>query len=306
MNKLCWTILLLMSRVCYGQNFVNNGDFEQYTSCPSGSGQIDLALFWTNSSLYGTPDYYNQCSTQPWVGVPSNNGGGYQFAHSGDAYAGIFLMQLPYLDAREYLQVELSSSLISEVLYHFEMYVNLCNLSSFAIEDVGIYFSDTNDFQPFSVMPQIINSSGFISDTLNWTLISGDYIANGGETYLTIGNFKNDSNTDTTFIGQNSSQLLSYIYVDDVSLTSSTGISNNSENVLINIFPNPIINEIQISINNNSPYEIFLYDITSRKIMQNNFVSSVSLNIEQLAKGIYIYELWNKNEVIRKGKIVKE
>jgi OOP family OmpA-OmpF porin len=169
------------------------------------------------------------------VVVPSNNGGGYQFAHSGDAYAGIFLMQLPYLDAREYLQVELSSSLISEVLYHFEMYVNLCNLSSFAIEDVGIYFSDTNDFQPFSVMPQIINSSGFISDTLNWTLISGDYIANGGETYLTIGNFKNDSNTDTTFIGQNSSQLLSYIYVDDVSLTSSTGISNNSENVLINM-----------------------------------------------------------------------
>ena len=298
--------MLLMCRVCYGQNFVNNGDFEQYTSCPSGSGQIDLALFWTNSSLYGTPDYYNQCSTQPWVGVPSNIGGGYQFAHSGDAYAGIFLMQLPYLDVREYLQVELSSSLISEVLYHFEMYVNLCNLSSFAIEDIGIYFSDTNDFQPFSVMPQIINSSGFISDTLNWTLISGDYIANGGETYLTIGNFKNDSNTDTTFIGQNSSQLLSYIYVDDVSLTTTTGISNNSENVLINIFPNPIINELHISINNNSRYEIFLYDITSRKIMQNNFVSSVSLNMEQLARGIYIYELRNKNEVIRKGKIVKE
>jgi hypothetical protein len=298
--------MLLMCRVCYGQNFVNNGDFEQYTSCPSGSGQIDLALFWTNSSLYGTSDYYNQCATQPWVGVPSNIGGGYQFAHSGDAYAGIFLMQLPYLDVREYLQVELSSSLISEVLYHFEMYVNLCNLSSFAIEDIGIYFSDTNDFQPFSVMPQIINSSGFISDTLNWTLISGDYIANGGETYLTIGNFKNDSNTDTTFIGQNSSQLLSYIYVDDVSLTTTTGISNNSENVLINIFPNPIINELYISFNNNSPYEIFLYDITSRKIMQNNFVSSVSLNMEQLARGIYIYELRNKNEVIRKGKIVKE
>jgi hypothetical protein len=298
--------MLLMCRVCYGQNFVNNGDFEQYTICPSGSGQIDLALFWTNSSLYGTSDYYNQCATQPWVGVPSNIGGGYQFAHSGDAYAGIFLMQLPYLDVREYLQVELSSSLISEVLYHFEMYVNLCNLSSFAIEDIGIYFSDTNDFQPFSVMPQIINSSGFISDTLNWTLISGDYIANGGETYLTIGNFKNDSNTDTTFIGQNSSQLLSYIYVDDVSLTTTTGISNNSENVLINIFPNPIINELYISINNNSPYEIFLYDITSRKIMQNNFVSSVSLNMEQLARGIYIYELRNKNEVIRKGKILKE
>jgi hypothetical protein len=40
--------------------------------------------------------------------------------------------------------------------------------------------------------------------------------------------------------------------------------------------------------------------------MQNNFVSSVSLNMEQLARGIYIYELRNKNEVIRKGKIVKE
>ena len=39
---------------------------------------------------------------------------------------------------------------------------------------------------------------------------------------------------------------------------------------------------------------------------QKEFINSISINTEQLAKGIYLYEVRNKNGVIKKGKVVKD
>ena len=57
-----------------------------------------------------------------------------------------------------------------------------------------------------------------MSDTLNWKLIQGIYVANGGESFITIGNFNNDLTTDT--ITSNSTSLYdgAYYYIDDVSV----------------------------------------------------------------------------------------
>ena len=48
------------------------------------------------------------------------------------------------------------------------------------------------------------------------------------------------------------------------------------------------------------------HDIASRKLLQQKFTNAVSLNTEQLAKGVYLYEVRNKNGVIKKGKVVKD
>lgn len=74
----------------------------------------------------------------------------------------------------------------------------------------------------------------------------------------------------------------------------------------MSISPNPFTNELTIKTNSNELLEIILYDIVSRKLLEKEFTSSVSINTEQLAKGIYIYEVKNKNGVIKKGKVVKE
>lgn len=48
-----------------------------------------------------------------------------------------------------------------------------------------------------------------------------------------------------------------------------------------------------------------IYDILSKKLLQQTFTNSVSLNTKQFENGIYIYEVRNNNGVIKKGKIVK-
>ena len=47
-------------------------------------------------------------------------------------------------------------------------------------------------------IPQIsYNLPQYLTDTVNWVLVSGSFQAQGGEKYITIGNFNKDSLTDT-------------------------------------------------------------------------------------------------------------
>ena len=142
-----------------------------------------------------------------------------------------------------------------------------------------------------------------LNDTLNWIKVSSSFIAIGGENYITIGNFRDTANT----IG------LGYYYIDDVCLStdsftcnSSVGINEVKSNDELVLFPNPCSDKINITIKTNVPVEISLYDVTSRKIFHQSFTNSISINTEQLTKGIYLYEVRNKNGVIKKGKIVKD
>jgi hypothetical protein len=71
------------------------------------------------------------------------------------------------------------------------------------------------------------------------------------------------------------------------------------------VMPNPVINKLNVVVNNNELSEIILYDITFRKLLQYQFTNSTSINTSHLSKGIYIYQLRTKNAVIKKGKVVK-
>lgn len=72
----------------------------------------------------------------------------------------------------------------------------------------------------------------------------------------------------------------------------------------INIFPNPFWDKITFTVENNELSEIIIYDIASRKLLEKTFFSAITLNAKQLAKGIYLYEVRNRNEVIKKGKVI--
>lgn len=304
--------LLLTCGICNSQNLIPNGDFEQNVGCPAGLSQIQETIVWFKPSL-GTPDYYNQCAiVSNNVSVPINFYMlGFQYAHSGIAYSGVYNWAGPEPEYREYIEVTLDSSLSSNVCYHFEMYINLNNGGKYTSYNIGAYFSDSviydsiNTALPFS--PQINNTSGNLPDTLNWTLVSGNYTAHGGESYLIIGNFQNDSNTSISIVNPSASNNFSYVYIDDVSLVrcSSLGMSNYNNDININVFPNPITDKLTINIDYNEPTEISLYDITSRKLLQQTFTNSTTVNTEQLAKGIYLYEVRNKNGVIKNGKVIK-
>jgi len=81
--------------------------------------------------------------------------------------------------------------------------------------------------------------------------------------------------------------------------------SHTSDGVAVSIYPNPIFNELNVKVNVYDPVEFILFDISSRKILKQEFVYQISLNSEKLSKGIYIYEVRSRSGVIKTGKIVK-
>lgn len=85
-----------------------------------------------------------------------------------------------------------------------------------------------------------------------------------------------------------------------------TSVSNYEiSNYLMDVFPNPFLNELCIKISSTLVSEFILYDITSRKLLHENFIQSITLNTKQLAKGVYFYEVRSGNRLCKKGKVIK-
>lgn len=98
------------------------------------------------------------------------------------------------------------------------------------------------------------------------------------------------------------------LILDDVQLfhLHNEIVNEYSENSDIKIYPNPVLNNLNINLNNNDPSTIILYDILSRNLLHQTFIRSTTLNMEQLTNGIYIYKVLNKNGTIELGKVIKQ
>ncbi len=315
MKNILTIFLLLTCGLCGGQNLVPNGDFEQYVACPRGNSQMDSAVAWFQPTK-GTCDYFNQCNTHPHTVSVPNNSFGFQDAHSGVAYSGIYLFTQSISEWREYIEVPLVTTLVANTCYHLEMYVSLADYSRFVTYELGAYFSDTivdsiNTYFPLPFTPQINNTTS-VFDTINWTKVCGTYIANGTENYLIIGNFKDDVNTPRSYFYQGSITIDgAYVYIDDVSVTpcgspcTTTGIEEN-EREQIKISPNPFSNQLTFSLADNEQTTISLYNFLGQQVLRQTFTNSTTINTEQLADGIYFYELRSNKGSLKTGKLVKQ
>ncbi len=230
----CKTILILLfsiallTNIVKAQNLVPNPSFEEYTSCPTGQAQIDKAPPWFQPTQ-GTPDYYNVCATGVWpnnFGVP-NNFDGFQQAHTGNAYSGLYNdMSTANFDNREYMEVKLLEPLKKGHNYLIHYYVCLTEYSICAIDMMGAYLSkdsliDKTHYSLLNMTPQISNSQGnVLKDTLNWFKIEGEYFANGEEQFLTLGNFITNAQNklDTLPHLQPGQGCQANYYIDDVSV----------------------------------------------------------------------------------------
>ncbi|MEP7167951.1 MAG: T9SS type A sorting domain-containing protein, partial [Bacteroidota bacterium] len=317
-------IFFLFCRICDAQNLVPNWNFEAYDTCPNSLNLLSNAMPWFPANG-GTSDYFNSCFDSinglPWspsVDVPVN-GIGVQNAKSGVGYAGLLTYEYNP-NTREYLEVKLDSPLIQGLTYYVTFSVSRSDSCIWAVDNLGAYFSIDSalgiGWSPLPYTPQLSNSAGnFLTDRINWTMISGSFVAQGGEQFITIGNFNDDANTDTISVpGGNPTPQgfrYSYYYVDNVcvssdSLTCSSSVGINVVNKIdeIILFPNPFSDKLNITANRNGIKEINFFDVTGRKIFNKSFTNSTLINTEQLAKGIYLYEVRNKNGVIKKGKVV--
>jgi hypothetical protein len=297
--------LLFSSVSIFGQNLVNNGSFENYTSCPSGHGQINFVDYWytaaTNlSSTSASADFYHTCASSSNYSVPlstNNNTLGmplaYQHPVEGNAYVGIFVYGHNNM-SREYIQAELSKPLKKDAIYSLSFYVNIPNLYGYGSSGIGGFLSSgpiSSSSGIINVTPQVENPHDtIITDTLNWVKISGSFRAIGNEKYLTIGNFRNDQNTDTLMINPLSNQgVTSYMFIDQVVLTQGLDFE---------IYPNPIEDLLNIKFTNISTFEeIRIYNSIGQLIKRFNATSLISVcDISDLNSGVYFVNIITNND----------
>ena len=233
------TVLLGMPKICFPQNIVQNPSFETYFNCPVTLGNLEKDLVDWQSPTLGSTDYFNGCSEA--MGTPKNFNGE-QNADFGVGYVG-FYMYAPD-DYREYVQGKLASTLLKGETYTISFYVSLAERSDFAVKKFGIRFSEF----PVSVATKKVLSNRhwsqlagdtstaleigyaqFYADEKDWILISDEFVANGTENYVVIGNFKDNRKTQR-FQTQRNITKGSYYYLDMVSVhrqrDASEAISN--------------------------------------------------------------------------------
>lgn len=229
-------LLVYYSVATYAQmNLVPNPSFEKLTSKPKTVGELNKAAPWVSPTA-GTADIFYKGAKDPLIGSPDNQLGS-QVPRTGDNYAGAIFYKNKEDNSREYIQVELFQELEADEVYCFDMYVSLAELSKYAIDRIGVYFSDKkisfNNWAPIAVKPQIENGEKrIISNTDEWTLICGQYKANGGEKFITIGNFRPNIETNVEKIKKPSSikgnqTEYAYYYIDDVALYNTDSVNGN-------------------------------------------------------------------------------
>lgn len=227
------TILILLFSLAFkancqsfGPNLVNNPGFEIYSTCPNLAGQIQFATGWSNPmGIITSTDYLNTCMS---LGVGSNFYGSTFGPHSGAGFARLGSIINTNLNStyHEYLQISLSQPLIAGIQYKVSFYAGLDDVSTYNANLVGVYISDNSILS--TTFPSSTSMQGVISSTVpqfeitnyeNWQYYEAVFVAQGGETYLTLGNFLTNNNLQNLSISSPVSiTSLNLFYIDDVAL----------------------------------------------------------------------------------------
>lgn len=281
---------------------VNNGSFEIQSSCPTIGNQVYKAIGWDNYGGGGpfftaSPDLFDTCLLSPVWGVPYNYFGS-QFPADGHAYCGIFTYACNY-QYREFIGSKLLEVLIPGHTYHLSFKTVKADTPAYdiAANHIGMKFSimphDSINSAPLDNIVQLYSDT-IITDTLEWTFLSSDWIADSAYQYVMIGNFYDDAHTDTMQFSEFS--CWAYYYIDAISVKKNFG--DGVEDYSVQQF------NVQLS---SGSLIIYLYADADEIIVSNligqtyynvkaNYKQhqTVKLKLENFGKGMYLIMVKNK------------
>ncbi len=196
---------LLLSQTKVEKNLVPNGSMENFKN---KSNTLTSAVPW---SQIGTIDLYRQ--------PLGNDTSRFKGALSGEAYAGLRAQK----NYKEFMQVKLADPLHRGYKYSFEMYIRLAFWSDATLKSFGVSFSKAgysgNGPVDKSSRIDTICKKGGLHNNYGWIRIAGIYQADGGEKFITIGNFNEKIQKDMDRIGGGwFGYREAYYFIDDISL----------------------------------------------------------------------------------------
>ena len=214
--------MLRAQQIAPEDNLVPNPGFERFAATPIGwfyKGEHFTRVMKHWSAATGaSPDVFG-----PKVRVPSSwaeKDFGKQAPHDGGAMAGLTLYGCgdgkPH--CREYIQVQLKEPLVPGQQYEVSAHVGHLP-RSLEINNLGFLFANYSYSEPTDVLleetPQVVISDVMRVRQQQWVRVRGDFTADAPDTYLIIGNFKDDEQTQAISSTANSLKY-AYYYIDDV------------------------------------------------------------------------------------------
>lgn len=223
---------LLAVAFCNAQNLVVNGSFEEYTNCPYAYSQIYFCTGWTSTQI--TCDYYNVCAPSiqeiggPYpasMSVPQNVFG-YQQAYDGHAYCG-FLGLEENFEGSLMVPLTIGAKYFVSFRVSFAFNANESVSAVLATNKIGLLFTDVqhpNEIQGQVPYPNYahVYTDDIISDTSNWVVISGAFIADSAYRYIMVGQLFDGEKETLSLIPTPPSYALSYYYVDAICVSSDS------------------------------------------------------------------------------------
>lgn len=229
MKKSIWIGLLLFSTTLVAQeNLVENGSFEETSKKVKSLGSLSSAMSWSSPTA-SKPDLFVSGKNEE-IGIPQNIYGTEE-AKDGQNYAGIVAFSYGDKVPRTYLMTRLSAPLKKGTKYCIQYSLSLAEGSKYACGNMGVLLSKKEygmDAKSSLIEKPQLMSDKVYSAQFGWDKVCGIYIAEGGEKFLTLGNFssnedtKNEKNKTPKGV-QAEAIIAAYYYIDDVSIVELVG-----------------------------------------------------------------------------------
>jgi len=314
-----------LSQVVEGQNLVKNYSFEERIDTTYGYGRISNIKDWSSFSCSVDFAYFEQPEWALQEGVY-----GTQAPATGKCMAG-FVARIrhdgPITPDIYYWRIETPGTKLIKPLEIGKKYFVSFKVSAGdrhktvwgACNKLGAKFT-MRAYEPRQGDPipnynndAHVYSNEIISDTVNWTTISGSFEADSAYPYLAIGKFFDDEHTDTLITPwSNFEKAWEYYYfLDDVCVTEDSlgrcdqgfvvGFHDNYKGKpQFKIYPNPVKNYLYLQTQN-CDYEkanIQLYNMYGelKKEYQLEKQCNDRIEVSDLPAGIYTLQIEMNNE----------
>lgn len=217
LSALFFVIIIFTFCSLNGQNLVPNPSFENFATCPVTYNQVALSTGWnpsfeSNVSPHHT-EYLHTCNSGGFS-VPSNVWGN-QAASSGQGYMAMAMVSTSTAqNYRENIYCQLLNPLVPGRSYSASFKVSSCDDVQVATNRMGLKFSTTQTFRINNIAQ--ISSSAVITDKSGWVTVSGTFTADSAYTFMAIGNFFTDANTDIQITCSGCPLAHGTYYLDDI------------------------------------------------------------------------------------------
>jgi hypothetical protein len=300
--------LVLSIRMVEAQNLVPNPSFENLIQCPFTVGQLNFASDWFIAG--GTPDLFSGCTGSNLLGVPSN-ARGHQDALHGQTYGFTINYSLVNANYREIIGVQINQPLIIGQKYFYSFFVSLADtiVISCSSNNFGIKFSNTLydiatpiviDNNPHSFFSTIISNKDI------WTVVRGSFVSDSAYSFMYLGNFFDDINTDTLSCYPNS--FYSGYFIDQICLSPDslscelyTHNSNSPEDINYSLNSNIISNTIIVNCSNTffGKIQHEILEISGKVVKYGEFQTQpvIEIPFEEYSSGVYIIRIKSQLKV---------